>query len=151
MRHLKLFEEHIDKEYKKLPIDDWCVEVYGRDIYDIEDGPGGLDLEAWEEVEKFKDENWSEISKFECDNIIKKLPSIEDRFDRFHFKYYVLDENRLMAIYCVNKYGNEQKVMEIIKSSDDYYYVEAMHHGNYKCDQFSGLIKCLEDIVPKGF
>ena len=154
MKYIKIFEK-FDVGYEEIDGTEFLNQVIG-DGYNKQN------------INKFQKEKLDSFKKVEIERIMKIFPDASyDNSNRNitwpegHPYHMFSDDpnikNGKLLIYKVTEqdydedeqdYGpNEDELLTIYKVSDEWYFVEDHTQMNtyYKCDQFDGLIKCLED------
>jgi hypothetical protein len=154
MKYIKLFEEMIqfnDAHYKEICSDEFDEKTSGCNINDYTQEIGI----------KYAFEYWESFSHSEVEQINKLLIDHSD-----DYRYYV---DILLSPCLVSTFGdieglpkgrlsikghpiNDQVdniTLFVIKIQDYWYYVYYVDNDEYYvCDQFDGLLNCLENILP---
>jgi hypothetical protein len=146
MKYLKLFEDVNDDYFKKVSTGEFQDKFYGPD-------PGS----AKEEI--FIKDNWDQFTKTEISLIVKFFDKKKKNLSENHTTKISHDgllrithEGEMISSW--NGIGYEMKtptklMAKFIKLKDEWYGFEyfGKQNGYYICDQWDGLIKCLEDII----
>ena len=146
MKYIKMFESFEGEYYKEVDLDGW-EEWVMSDYYT------NRERFTTSEVSKLKEL----IPELDCYN--DNNPVWLDNGVPSYFNYISCDSNVFSKKFdYTNNIGNISKHIEIYKITDDYYYLEfntysynetlvSTYVSYYKCDQFDGLLRCIEDNI----
>jgi GH35 family endo-1,4-beta-xylanase len=139
MKYIKMFESFEGEYYKEVDLseqEEWAMSDY------------------YTNREKF---TTNEVSKLK--ELIPELDCYDDTNPISNFNYISCESNVFSKKFdYTNNVGNIYKYIEIYKITDDYYYLQFHTHSYnetlvctygsyYKCDQFDGLLRCIEDNI----
>jgi len=139
MKYIKMFESFEGEYYKEVDLSEW-EEWVMSDYYTNR--------------EKF---TTNEVSKLK--ELIPEFDCYDDTNPISNFNYILCESNVFSKKFdYTNNVGNIYNYIEIYKITDDYYYLEFHTHSYnetlvctyisyYKCDQFDGLLRCIEDNI----
>jgi hypothetical protein len=139
MKYIKMFESFEGEYYKEVDLSEW-EEWVMSDYYTNR--------------EKF---TTNEVSKLK--ELIPELDCYDDTNPISNFNYILCESNVFSKKFdYTNNVGNIYNYIEIYKITDDYYYLEfhtysynetlvCTYGSYYKCDQFDGLLRCIEDNI----
>ena len=163
MKYLKTFES-MNQSYETITEDEFFISIMGNNLNDLQhwlsvienDDPNHVD-----NVDRFIRKNIVEFSEEELDDIGKCVsPYICKQFD-----IKPSSKNGVAIIKDATSPGKMLKIsyskdstftqdadryrsMDIYKNIDEYYFIKDLRSDDYyKCDQFSGLLDCLNDIL----
>ena len=140
MKYIKMFESFKGEYYKEVDHGEW---------------------EEWAMSDYYTNrENFTpnEISKLK--ELIPELGCYTDTNPISNFNYISCDSNIFSNKFdYTNNIGNIANPIQIYKITDDYYYLDffinsfnetgllCSYGAYYKCDQFDGLLRCIEDNI----
>lgn len=83
------------------------------------------------------------------DSEVQSIKSIlDEKLKKYSFKFYGVEGSQFVNITAKKNVSYIQ--IEIVKSQDEWYYIyisESLDSIYFKCDQFEGLLKCLQDNI----
>jgi len=139
MKHLKLYEGYLDDYYKEIS-HEYASRLIGPFV--VTNG-------------RLANKNMVEFN----DREITRIKSMYTDIKKPNFRYGVefnMDEpgKFLIKLYYIGLFGKKQMIeYQIIYKLDDDWFVlfeqKNLYNGWFKCDQFEGLIKCMEDHTMK--
>lgn len=139
MKYIKMFESFEGEYYKEVDLSEW--EEWAMSDY-------------YTNRERF---TTNEVSKLK--ELIPELDCYDDTNPISNFNYISCESNVFSKKFdYTNNVGNIYNYIEIVKITDDYYYLEFHTHSYnetlvcrygsyYKCDQFDGLLRCIEGNI----
>lgn len=148
MKYLKLFE---DKEelFWKIDQNEYDKRIYG--ISDDDEDEGEVD----EGIQEFVLSHWENFNQFE----LSKLELLGWKYKPVNFYIYDIfyynmtpeeSKSKFQSIefaqvkFFHNVHSSWIYSFKINKLKDEWYYIYTRNGTKYKCDQFDGLIECLE-------